>query len=103
MGREENMYGGMNAGVVLIVDTREDVLSIPVEALVEEGGLSFVYTGYDEGKGLLLDPVEVTTGISDGFRAEILSGLSEGDIIWYSYLDTLPIADVLGEIPPMTF
>ena len=83
--REENMLDGMNATAVLNVGTRENVLTLPSEALAEEGRSTFVYLGYDEKTGELTDPVEVTTGASDGNRVEILSGLQAGDTVWYKY------------------
>ena len=33
----------------------------------------------------------VTTGVSDGETVEILSGLNQGDTIYYSYYDTLEL------------
>ena len=58
-------------------------------ALSEGETETVVYTGYDASAEALLAPVSVETGLSDGLRTEILSGLSEGDAIWYSYYDTL--------------
>jgi hypothetical protein len=40
--------------------------------------------------------VTVETGLSDGMRTEILSGLSEGDVVWYTYYDTLPAGELPG-------
>ena len=86
--RGENMLTGMNAAVHLTVAEKEAVLTIPVAAIVEEKVRSLVYTALDED-GNLANPVEVTTGISDGEYVEILSGLSEQDQIHYAYYDTL--------------
>ena len=36
----------------------------------------------------MLQPVPVQLGFSDGETVEILSGLSEGDTVWYSTFDT---------------
>ncbi len=87
--RETDMLAGMNASAGIVLDTTEDVLCIPEAALVEEDGAVCVYTSYDEETDTLGDPVEVTTGISDGENVEILSGLSEGDTYYYSYLDVV--------------
>ncbi len=87
--RNESMLVGMNASVKITISTTEDVLTIPEAALVEEDSIVYVYTSYDEETDTLGDPVEVTTGLSDGENVEILSGLSEGDEYWYSYLDTV--------------
>ena len=87
--REENMLAGMNASVKITIDTKENVVFIPVEALVEQEGNTYVYTSYNEKKDLLGDLVEVTTGVSDGNVVEIISGLSEGSTYCYSYLDVV--------------
>lgn len=87
--REEDMLAGMNASVAITLDTRENVLSVPEAALVEEGGLVYVYTSYEEDTETLGGLVEVTTGVSDGENVEILSGLEEGSEFYYSYLDVV--------------
>jgi HlyD family secretion protein len=93
MDRRENMLSGMNASVNLVLNTTVDTLTIPANALVEVGARTIVYTGYDEKNGILIDPVEVTTGISDGNTVQILDGLSEGDTYYYAYYDTLEISN----------
>ena len=92
MERSADMLAGMNATATILLDTRENLLSIPVAAIWEEKGKSFVYTSYDEEEDLLGNPVEVELGISDGEFVEVISGLSEGQIFWYSYYDTLDIS-----------
>ena len=90
--KEGMMLGGMNASVNITIESRENVLLIPSEALIEKNGKSAVYTAYNERTGTLYKPVEVETGLSDGLQVEILSGLKEGDTVWYSYYDKLEIA-----------
>ena len=92
MDRRENMLVGMNATATIVLDTTPDTLTIPAEALVEEGTRTVVYTGYDEENGVLTGPVTVTTGISDGLTVQILDGLSAGDTYYYAYYDTLEIS-----------
>lgn len=87
MNREPDMLDGMNTTVTIITETAENVISIPAEALAEEGTATVVYTGYDEENNELINPVEVTTGVSDGQEVEINDGLSEGQIYYYSYYD----------------
>ena len=89
IARGESMLAGMNASVKITISTEEDVLCIPVDALVEDETGTYVYTSYDEKNDELGDLVEVTTGVSDGEYVEILSGLSEGDTYWYSILDVV--------------
>jgi len=87
----EQMLPGMTATASIPLSTAENVLLIPVEALVDDSSGAYVFTGYDEKTDTLINPVSVTLGRSDGIHAEVLSGLSEGDTFWYSYYDTLEI------------
>ena len=89
--RDERMLYGMNASILITVKTDENVLTIPAEALSEEKGKTFVYTAFEDEE--LMNPVEVTTGASDGKNVQIVAGLEEGQVYWYSYYDT-PTGDV---------
>jgi HlyD family secretion protein len=92
MDRAENMLSGMNATATIVLTTAKDVLTIPAAALVEKGNQTVVYTGYDEEKGILLDPVTVQVGYSDGETVQILEGLANGQTYYYAYYDTLEIS-----------
>lgn len=92
MDRAENMLAGMTATATIVLSTAENVLTIPADALVEQGNQTVVYTGYDEETETLLDPVTVTVGCSDGEQAELLGGLAEGQTYYYAYYDTLEIS-----------
>ena len=92
LDRGADMLAGMNATAVIVLASAEDVLTIPAEALVEQGNETVVYTGYDEETGTLLDPVAVKTGCSDGENVEILEGLEPGRTCYYAYYDTLEIS-----------
>ena len=92
MDRAGDMLGSMNATATLVLATAEDVLTVPVDALVERGNETLIYTGYDEEAGTLLDPVAVKTGCSDGEIVQILEGLGEGQTYYYAYYDTLEIS-----------
>lgn len=94
MARGENMLAGMNASAFITLDTAAEVTAIPVAALEESGAETVVYTGYNEEKNELTDPVAVTLGCSDGEYAEVLEGLSEGQTYYYAYYDTLVISNV---------
>lgn len=85
--RAPNMIAGMNATALITLETDEDLLTVPSEALVSEGTRTYVYTSYDSKTGALGNPVDVTTGASDGILTEITSGLKAGDSVWYSYYD----------------
>lgn len=92
MDRAGNMLSGMTATATIVLSTAENVLTIPADALVEQGNQTVVYTGYDEETETLLDPVTVTVGCSDGEQAELLGGLAEGQTYYYAYYDTLEIS-----------
>ena len=92
MERSENMLSGMNATATIVLATASDVLTIPADALVEKGNQTLVYTGYDEENQLLVNPVAVTVGSSDGETVEILEGLASGQTYYYAYYDTLEIS-----------
>ena len=51
------------------------VITLPLEAISEQQGVKFVYIKLDEE---CYQKQEVKTGLSDGERIEILSGLEEG-------------------------
>lgn len=80
--KDEQMKVGMNASAVITIESKEDVITIPMNALQERGESVFVYTSKDE-EGNLSGEVEVTTGLSDGSTVEITEGLSEGDTVYY--------------------
>lgn len=88
---EEDMLPGMSATAWLPLYTKVDVLTASVAALVEKEGKTFLYTALDPETGEPAAPVEVETGISDGIRTEILSGMDSGDVYYYSYYDTVEL------------
>lgn len=52
-----------------------------------------MYRSYDEETEEFADPVMVTTGASDGEYVQILSGIAEGETVFYPYYDTLVISN----------
>ena len=86
--KTEQMLANMNASVEVQISQAEDVLVIPAAALQQRGTTTYVYTSYDEQSRELGGEVEVTTGVSDGTTAEIISGLTEGDTVYYNYSDS---------------
>ena len=94
LNQSGDMLPGMNASAFLTLNTTENVLTLPVAALVEEGTKTMVYTGFSEQENILTDPVEVLTGISDGEYVQILSGLSLGDTVYYAYYDTPEFSNI---------
>ncbi len=86
--RDLDMRTGMNAAATIVLSETEAACTLPAEAVMEQNGQCFVYTGYDEKHDELTDPVEVTTGLSDGLLVEVF-GLNNGTIVYYEYQDTL--------------
>jgi HlyD family secretion protein len=71
---------GMSADAELILEEHENVLIIPEGAIIYEDGKTFVNIQDDsveEGKR----KIEITKGISDGLKTEVLSGLIEGLVV----------------------
>ena len=93
LDKSGDMLPGMHASAYLTLGSAENVLTVPVAALVEEGTKTLVYTGYNEKDEKLTNPVEVTTGVSDGEYVQILSGLNPGDTVRYAYYDTLEVSN----------
>lgn len=95
LSRESDMLPGMSATAELTLYEKMNVLTLPVAALRDEGGKTLVYTGKDKKTGEPANPVEVTTGLSDGENVEILSGIDSGTTVYYSYYDTVTESDAV--------
>ena len=95
LSRESDMLPGMSVAAQLTLYEKMNVLTLPVAALRDEGGKTLVYTGKDKKTGEPANPVEVTTGLSDGENVEILSGIDSGTTVYYSYYDTVTESDAV--------
>ena len=74
------MRSGMTANVTFDVAFRKDVLVVPTEAIKNEDGKSIVLIPNTNDKSKPLER-EITLGLSDGKRSEVLSGVNEGEMI----------------------
>ncbi len=81
--KQEKMLSGMSADITIQIEGVENALLIPSDALTQTSALSYIYTGFNQETGELTGLVEVTTGMNNGDFVEILSGLQEGDQIYY--------------------
>ena len=79
---DDEMKQGMNASATITTEERKDVLTLPMNALQEQGDRTFVYTEQD-AEGNLSGEVEIQTGLTDGNTVEITDGLEEGDTVYY--------------------
>lgn len=95
---EENelLKGGMNANAEIIVNQKNDVLYVPVDAVQKRNGKSYVMVvskedknpGTDgdnpqkqKGNEPKIERKEVVTGINTADYIEIISGLNEGELV----------------------
>ncbi|MCD8087713.1 MAG: HlyD family efflux transporter periplasmic adaptor subunit [Oscillospiraceae bacterium] len=92
--KTSQMLSGMNASVEITIAESDDCLVIPEDALNQSGNTTYVYTSYDESSDTLGGETEVTTGVSDGTSVEILTGLEEGDTVYYRYSEATSILDL---------
>ena len=67
-------------------------VTIPAEALQEEGSRTFVYTLVDQN-GQLAGETDVVCGLADEKAVEITSGLEEGTTVFYEEPEGSEIAD----------
>jgi RND family efflux transporter MFP subunit len=72
-GRRYKM--GMNGDAEIILDRREQVLAVPVDALIEREGITYVEILKDKER----ERVEVGIGIDDGNWVEVTAGLTVSD------------------------
>jgi len=83
-GNDDNVLRPeMTASVTILLDAKSGVLAVPAKAVKRERGKNFVYLAGDGPP----QPREVKIGWKDGPWIEVVSGLSEGEII----LQTAPV------------
>jgi len=68
---------GMTANVSFVVVSKQNVLTVPNSALKDRNGRIIVMTQ----QGDRVEPKTIETGVTDGKKIEVLSGLNEGDKI----------------------
>ncbi len=74
--QDSRIKSGMFGSVKLIVEKKENVLTVPSESVISSAEGSFVYL---VGNGNLAEKRSVETGLAIDGRTEIKSGLSAGD------------------------
>ncbi len=70
---------GYSANATIVLDRAKEVLSVPESAIEFKGDSTFVYVLTKGGAEQSFKRVAVQTGLSDGSRIEIKSGLKEGE------------------------
>jgi len=67
----------MNANVSVFIDSKDNVMLVPIEAVYEEGGQSFVQIL----EGDVPVAQEVNIGLTNDRYAEVISGLELGTMV----------------------
>ena len=84
LDKAPGMLPGMTAEVDIKIEGNENALIIPVDALHQTSTGAFVYTTFDEETQQYGGKVDVVPGMQNDNYAEILSGLQEGDTVYYT-------------------
>ena len=84
MDKADGMLPGMTASVDVKIEGVEDAILIPVDALHQTSAIYYVYTSYDEETQQYGGMTEVTIGMQNSSYVEIVSGLEEGDTVYYT-------------------
>ena len=71
------LLSGMSADVNFLTDVKHNALMVPTEAILTGGDAQYVFVAEDGTARY----VEVTTGLTGSGVTEIVSGLSEGDLV----------------------
>jgi membrane fusion protein (multidrug efflux system) len=81
--RQQQLRPGMFARVNAVFGTRENALVIPEEAIIPQGGRTFVVkvVAGDKPDVLVSERVAVKVGLRQPGKVEILEGLSAGDTV----------------------
>ncbi len=86
-----DLLPGMNVDGIIILDSADDVLMIPVDALMRGNRVYIKDDSVTEAQGAVpagFRAVEVKTGLTSEDYVEITEGVSEGDIIYVSESST---------------
>lgn len=75
--RPENLRIGLNGDITIVTDQKDDVLTVPTEAIREEKGIWYVYKKIN-GK---YEKIRVTTGAKNEDEIIVTEGLTEGDAV----------------------
>ncbi|MBQ3011180.1 MAG: HlyD family efflux transporter periplasmic adaptor subunit [Oscillospiraceae bacterium] len=81
---QTGMLIGMTAETVINIEGVENAIIIPADAVHQTSDISYVYTSYDEKTQQYGGMVEVVTGLSNDNYVEIISGLEEGTVVYYT-------------------
>ena len=92
-----DMLPGSWVEMFLLTETQSQALTVPVEAVIEEMGLHFVYVQVNPE---LFEKREVTLGGTDGRRTEVLTGLKAGERVVGSGAVLVKLTQASGGVDP---
>ena len=75
---DQRIRSGYSANAEIVLKDASQVLTVPESALEFEDDKIFVQLKKADGS---FERTEITTGLSDGVNIQVLSGLSEGDVV----------------------
>lgn len=75
---------GASADIEVVIDRKEGALAVPSRVVLGKGGQKYLYR-FEGGK---IRKVEIKPGLGNYARTEVLSGLSEGDVVIFPPDDT---------------
>ena len=84
LDKQTGMLSGMTAKAEVTIQGVENALLVPVDAIRKTSTTAYVYTAYDAETDTLGGMTEVTLGLTNGTYTEIVSGLKEGDTVYYT-------------------
>ena len=81
VGGSHKIRSGYSANAEIVLAQANQVLTVPESAIVFEGNNTFVYVVKTSGKEKTYEKRKVTTGLSDGIRIQIKSGLTKNEYV----------------------
>jgi HlyD family secretion protein len=93
-GNDSDMRTGMSCQARIIVETHDNVLSVPVQAVLQVQGVPTVYVK----AGNEFVPRQVEIGLDNNRLIHVKDGLKTGDIV----LLTPPLKDAGNDAAPLT-
>lgn len=87
-GEPEELKPGMTAEVEILVEDKKDVLTIPVQCIVEKGGKFYAWVRTADG----VEPRELMLGGTNDTVFEIIDGLKEGERVLQNPRADIPAA-----------
>lgn len=81
VGGGHKIRSGYSANAEIVLAQANQVLTVPESTIVFEGNNTFVYVVKTSGKEKTYEKRKVTTGLSDGIRIQIKSGLTKNEYV----------------------